>query len=99
MVHVQHTYVMANRQAGRSILEHYFESTGFIDLLPLAIEIARELGLGKEEMIEAICKVADKYKIYPPLLNRSAWFTKVYREKLFEAKADILAYKKRGCRL
>jgi len=56
--------------------------------------MALELGFGMEEMIEAICKVADKCRNYPPLINRSAWFRKVYREKLLEARADILAYKK-----
>jgi hypothetical protein len=45
-------------------------------------------------MIEAICKVADKCRAYPPLINKNAWFAKVYREKLLEARADILAYKK-----
>jgi hypothetical protein len=85
---------MADGQSRRMTLEHYFVSAGFIDLLPLALEITGELGFGKEEMIEAICKVADKYKVYPPLINRSAWFTKVYREKLLEARADILAFKK-----
>ncbi|MBF7084326.1 hypothetical protein IT084_15335 [Desulfallas sp. Bu1-1] len=81
-------------QAKRSSLEYYFVRTGFIDLLPLALEIAGKLEFGKEEMIEAICKVADKCRDYPPVLNRRAWFAKVYKEKLFEARADILAYKK-----
>ena len=94
MEHVLCACAMADGQARRMILEHYFVSAGFIDLLPLALEIAGELGLGKEEIIEAICKVADKCRVYPPLINRSAWFTKVYREKLFEARADILALKK-----
>lgn len=86
--------VKADGQSKRASLEYYFVNAGFIDLLPLAVNIAGELGFGKEEMIEAICKVADKCRVYPPLINRSAWFTKVYREKLLEARADILAYKK-----
>lgn len=94
MEHVLCSSTIAKGQTRRTILEKYFVSTGFIDLLPLAIEIAGELRLGQEEMIEAICKVSDKCRIYPPILNRSAWFTKVYREKLLEARADILAYKK-----
>jgi len=34
---------------------------------------------------------------YPPTINRTAWFATVYREKLREARAEILAnrYKKR----
>lgn len=75
-------------------LEYYFVNTGFIDLLPVACELAGKLGLGKKEMIEAICKVADKHKFYPPTQNRSAWFEKVYKEKLLEARADILAFNK-----
>ena len=38
----------------------YFTRTGFGDLLPLAERIARELKYSELEMIEAICKVADK---------------------------------------
>ncbi|KJS15764.1 MAG: hypothetical protein VR69_11955 [Peptococcaceae bacterium BRH_c4b] len=94
MEHVLCACTMFGEQAGSDTLEHYFVSTGFIDLLPLALEIAGELGLGNEEMIEAICKVADKCSIYPPIINRGAWFTKVYKEKLLEARADILVYKK-----
>jgi hypothetical protein len=94
MEHVLCACVRADGQAKRASLEHYFVSAGFIDLLPLALEIAGESGFGKEEMIEAICKVADKCRIYPLLINKNAWFAKVYREKLLEARADILAYKK-----
>ncbi|SFG92184.1 hypothetical protein SAMN05660649_03132 [Desulfotomaculum arcticum] len=85
---------MSELQGRKDNLEYYFVSTGFIDLLPLARELAGKLGLGKVEMIEAICKVADKYKIYPPTINRSAWFAKVYKEKLLEARADILTFNK-----
>ncbi|MFA7468049.1 MAG: hypothetical protein WCY82_07270, partial [Desulfotomaculaceae bacterium] len=70
-------------------LEMYFSTTGFIDLLPLALELAGKAGYGKNEIIEAICKVADKHKAYPPTINRTAWFVKVFQEKLGEAKAEI----------
>jgi hypothetical protein len=83
-----------DEQTRKNTLEYYFVSTGFIDLLPLALELAGKLGFRKKEMIEAICKVADKSKVYPPIINRSAWFTKVYKEKLLEARADILAFNK-----
>lgn len=94
MKHALYNFTISKGQAEQDILERYFVSTGFIDLLPLALEIAGKLGLGKGEMIEAICKVADKSRIYPPIINRSAWFRKVYREKLLEARADILAFNK-----
>lgn len=74
-------------------LESYFVSTGFIDLLPLALKLAGEAGYGKDEIIEAICKVADKHREYPPRKNRTAWFSKVFQEKLNEAKADVLRRK------
>jgi hypothetical protein len=70
-------------------LEHYFICTGFFDLLPLARQIAQKMRFEKNEMIEAICKLADKCREYPPTANRTAWFAKVYREKLLEARADI----------
>lgn len=71
-------------------LETYFIATGFIDLLPLALKLAHQAGYGKGEIIEAICKVADKFRVYPPTRNRPAWFSKVFMEKLGEARADIL---------
>lgn len=73
-----------------SDLKYYFIATGFIDLLPLALRLAGQLGYGKGEVIEAICKVADKCREYPPTRNRTAWFTKVFIEKLGEARADSL---------
>ena len=79
----------------RLSLEYYFASTGFYDLLPLALQMARELHFTPEEMIEAICKVADKARMYPPTRNRPAWFATVFREKLLEARAEILALKKK----
>lgn len=94
MEHVLCACTEADGRTKRASLEHYFVSAGFVDLLPLALEIAGKLEFGKEEMIEAICKVADKCRNYPPVLNRRAWFAKVYREKLFEARAEILACKK-----
>lgn len=77
-------------------LKHYFNCTGFGDLLPLAVRIARELKYSELEMIEAICRVADKARRYPPTRDRTAWFARVFLEKLQEARADILAIKT-GC--
>lgn len=74
-------------------LEEFFVTTGFYDLLPLALELAGELGYEQSEMIEAICKVNDKFYQYPPTKNRTAWFRKVFVEKLREARGDILTYK------
>jgi hypothetical protein len=70
--------------------EPYFISTGFIDLLPLALKLAGQAGYGGDEIIEAICKVADKHREYPPRKNRTAWFACVFKEKLHEARADLL---------
>ncbi|NLK53193.1 MAG: hypothetical protein GX295_12245 [Syntrophomonadaceae bacterium] len=77
------------------ILESYFMATGFLDRLTTAIQIAEELKYDSSEIIEAICKVADKFRIYPPAKNRAAWFEVVFREKLLEARADILAHRYR----
>jgi hypothetical protein len=77
----------------RNSLEHYFNSTGFYDLLPVAVNLIRELGFNQEEALEAICKVADKAKVYPPTKNRAAWFAIVFKEKLYEARAEIIALK------
>lgn len=76
-------------------LEGYFLATGFADLLPLALEMAQRDGYGPEEMIEAICMVADKAKTYPPTRNRVAWFATVFREKLRQARAQIKAYERK----
>lgn len=76
-------------------LYYYFANTGFYDLLPAAMQLAIELGYSPEEMIEAVCKVADKARHYPPTKNRAAWFATVFREKLGEARAEMLAIKKR----
>ena len=73
-------------------LEDYFIKTGFYDVLPLALKLAGNLGYGHFEMIEAICKVNDKFNQYPPTKNRTAWFRMVFEEKLIEARADILAF-------
>ncbi len=72
-------------------LEDYFIQTGFYDLLPLATHIAAGLGYSREEMIEAICKVYDKFYCYPPTRNRTAWFGLVFKEKLYEARGDLLS--------
>lgn len=74
-------------------LEEFFITTGFYDLLPLALEVAGDLGYDQTEMIEAICKVNDKFYQYPPTKNRTAWFRKVFEEKLRESRGDILTYK------
>ena len=79
-----------DRQDGK--LEKFFVNTGFFDLLPLALEMAGNLGYDQTEMIEAICKVNDKFYQYPPTKNRTAWFKKVYEEKLLEARGDVLRY-------
>jgi len=73
--------------------EQYFMLTGFYDLMPLALEIAENLGYDREEIIEAVCKVSDKFLQYPPTKNRTAWFKKVFEEKLKEARGDILSYR------
>jgi len=73
-------------------LEEYFLKTGFYDLLPMALQIAKNLGYDPREMIEAVCKVSDKFHQYPPTKNRTAWFKMVFEEKLKEARGDILAY-------
>jgi hypothetical protein len=74
-------------------LKDYFITTGFYDLLPMALKLAGNLGYDHFEMIEAICKVHDKFNQYPPTRNRTAWFRLVFEEKLKEARADILAFK------
>jgi len=76
-------------------LHDYFVRTGFFDLLPVAVKMAQELNYTKEEMIEAICKVADKARVYPPTRNRTGWFATVFREKSQEARAEILAFQSR----
>ena len=80
-------------QTDKLELEKFFISTGFYDLLPMALEIAKDLGYDQYEMIEAICKVHDKFYQYPPTQNRTGWFKRVFREKLQEARGDILTYK------
>ena len=88
----QSTSLNCNPIAKRN-LEEFFITTGFYDLLPLALEVAGSLGYDQTEMIEAICKVNDKFNQFPPTKNRTAWFKKVFEEKLREAKGDILAYR------
>lgn len=74
-------------------LEEYFLKTGFYDLLPQAQQLAENLEYDQSEMIEAVCKVSDKYYQYPPTKNRTAWFKMVFVEKLAEARADILFFR------
>lgn len=76
-------------------MHYYFAGSGFADLLPLAMRITRELNCSQMEIIEAICKVADKARNYPPTKNRAAWFATVFREKLLEARAEVLAWRKK----
>lgn len=75
-------------------MEYYFAGTGFYDFLPLALDLISTLGFSQQEAIEAICKVFDKARRYPPTKNRSAWFLVVFKEKLFEARADIISFSK-----
>ena len=90
----QSTALNSYPKAKRTLnLEEYFITTGFYDLLPLAVEVAESLGYNQTEMIEAISKVYDKFNQFPPTKNRTAWFRKVFEEKLREAKGDILAYR------
>jgi hypothetical protein len=77
-------------------LEDYFIRTNFYDLLPVATEIAKDLSYSREEMVEAICKVYDKYCQFPPTKNRTSWFRMVFKEKLGEARGDLLSFKTRG---
>jgi len=77
----------------------YFTNTGFLDLLPLAMDIAHELGYGEDEMSQAVCMVFDKQKTDPPTRNRTAWFLTVFREKLHQAHADICANRERKNRI
>ena len=38
-------------------LQEFFIAIGFYDLLPLALEMAKNLGYDQTEMIEAVCGV------------------------------------------
>jgi len=66
----------------------YFIRTGFYDLLPIATQIAMELDYSREEMVEAVCKVYDKFYRYLPTRNRIAWFGLVFKEKPGEIFLD-----------
>ena len=77
-------------------LENYFIRTNFYDLLQLATQIAEDLGYSQEEMIEAVCKVYDKFCRFPPTRNRTAWFSMVFKEKLYEARGDLLSFRARS---
>lgn len=74
-------------------LKDYFIQTGFYDLLPVATELASKLGFNENEMIEAVCKVYDKFSQYPPSRNRTAWFKMVFQEKLGEARGERLTFR------
>lgn len=77
-------------------LKFYFTDTGFIDLLPQAIDIATKLGYEEEDMIQAVCLVFDAQRTNPPTRNRTTWFRIVFTEKLGESHAQILAFRKRN---
>lgn len=81
-----------NKQFNRQSAEDFFIALGFFDLFPLAMQIAREKGFRQSEIIEAICKVNEKYEQYPPTKSRVGWFKLVFVEKLHEARADIMAF-------
>jgi len=65
----------------------YFADTGFLDLLPLAHELAAEGGYDDLQMIEAISLTFDKSREYPPIKNRRKWFQIVFAEKLAEVQS------------
>ena len=83
------TSPVTDGQMSKTRFDAYFIATGFLDLLPLALNLAAQLSYCEAEIVEAICKVADKFREYPPTKNRNAWFAKVFTEKLAEARADI----------
>jgi hypothetical protein len=68
----------------------HFADTGFLDLLPIAREIAQKGGYNEQEMEEAICMTFDKSRDYPPTRNRSKWFRIVFAEKLAEARSMMI---------
>lgn len=69
--------------------KEHFADTGFLDLFPLAQELAQRSGYNEDEMIEAVCLTFDKAREYPPIKNRHKWFQIVFAEKLTEARAQI----------
>jgi hypothetical protein len=77
-------------------LADYFIQTNFYDLLPLATQIAEDFRYSQEEMIEAVCNVYDKFCRFPPTRNRTAWFCTVFKEKLYEARGDLLSFRARS---
>lgn len=81
--------------AAKGKVERFFKTAKIRFLSRLETDQVNSLGYSREEMIEAICLVADKARIYPPTKNRRAWFTTVFREKLHEARAEIMAQKRR----
>ncbi|KLU63730.1 hypothetical protein DEAC_c43650 [Desulfosporosinus acididurans] len=50
----------------RPSLEDYFKVTGFHDLQLMALKLAKDLGYEEREIIEAVCKVNDKFNQYRP---------------------------------
>lgn len=84
---------VGGERIGRRDLAGYFIAAGFYDLLPMALDLAGSLGYDTSEMIEAICKVTDKFNQFPPTKNKTAWFKRVFEEKLREARGDILTHR------
>jgi len=78
----------------RDPLGYYFANTGFYDYLPVALDLISTMGFNREEAIEAVCKVFDKAQVYPPTKNRLAWFIVVFKEKLHESRAEMMAFRK-----
>ncbi len=84
--------VVSGMETSETYLEEFFINAGFYDLLPLALEMAEHMGYNQIEVIEAVGKVHEKFFQYPPTKNRTAWFRKVFVEKLPEARGDILNF-------
>lgn len=94
--HQPDSFPVQGRPFASEQLKLYFMETGFIDLLPQALTIATDLGYTEEEMVQAVCLVFDRQRTDPPVRNRTAWFRVVFKEKLGESRAQILAFKKRS---
>jgi hypothetical protein len=73
--------------------EEHFADVGYLDLYPLAQEIARKMGgYTEDEMTEAAGLTFFKERVFPPQKNRRKWFEVVYAEKLEEARAEITRF-------
>jgi hypothetical protein len=74
----------------------YFFSLTTVSCPPQALTIATDLGYTEDEIIQAVCLVCDRQRTDPPVRNRTAWFRVVFKEKLGESRAQILAFKRRS---